>query len=444
MNNASFHIIGGKKIKGEIILSGAKNAALKLMIASLLFNEKVVLENVPQIGDVKTLIKLIENLGGKINFIDKNTLEINSNQINTNKIDFFYGSKLRVSFLLFAPLLYRFGECYIPNPGGCRIGARPIDRIIEGMKSLGIKVKYSSETGYYWARMEKKPAGYYLFTKPSHTGTELLIMLSIFSDDEVIIDNAAQEPEIDNLIDFLNESGAKINKKGKKIFITGVKKIKFKKPFRTINDRNEAVTFASLALAAKGKIIINHLQPELIKYFLKKVKETGNSYEVFKNNKIAFIGQNSFTAVDVETTPHPGFMTDWQPIWAIIMTQAQGSSIIHERVFEDRFGYVEQLKKLGAKIDYYQPKIKDPRKYYYFNYQPNKKYFQAIKIHGPQKLHGGVLEITDLRAGASLAAAALIAQGESIINGADLLERGYEDFVKKIQLVGGQIKKISP
>ena len=443
MNNDAYHIIGGKKIKGEINLSGAKNAALKLIIASLLFENKVILENVPQILDIKILLKLIQKLGVKAKFVDKNFLEIDPLTLNYNKVDLFYGSKVRVSFMLFAPLLYRFGECYIPNPGGCRIGARPIDRIILGMKSIGVKVEYSSQTGYYHAQISKKPSGYYFFSKPSHTGTELLIMLSVFSNNQVIIDNASEEPEIDNLIDFLNQAGAKIKREKKKIIIHGVKKLTFKKPFKTIYDRNEAVTYATLALATKGVVTINHIKPHLISFFLEKVKETGNYYEILKDNKIKFIGQNNFHAVDIETKPHPGFMTDWQPNWAVLMTQADGISVIHERVFENRFAYVSQLKKLGAKIEFFQPKVDNPQDFYYFNYNPHYRYYQAIKIYGPKKLHGGVLDIYDLRAGASLVIAGLIAQGETIINNAHILERGYEEIVKKIKNLGGQIKKIT-
>lgn len=442
MNNA-YHIIGGKKIKGELEPSGAKNAALKLVIAGLLFDKPVVLKNIPHIGDVMTLINLIKDLGGSINFLKKNVLQINGSSLIKNKVDLFFGSKVRVSFLLFAPLLYRFGRCYIPNPGGCRIGARPIDRIIEGMKSLGIEVSYSSETGFYQAKMIKKPKGYYCFPKPSHTGTELLILISVLSDgNQIIIDNAALEPEIDDLINFLNLAGGKIRREGKKIIVNGVKKLKLSSPYALIKDRNEVVTYITLALATKGEIYIKNFNPDLIESFIEKIKATGNPFKKLKNNLLYFQAKNKFKAVSVETQPHPGFMTDWQPNWAVLMTQAQGTALIHERVFENRFSYVDELRKLGVKIALYQPKVTNPEKFYFFNYQPTSQYFQGIKITGPQKLHGGVIKIADLRAGASLAVAALVAEGESIINNIETLERGYEDFEKKIRSLGGVIKKI--
>jgi UDP-N-acetylglucosamine 1-carboxyvinyltransferase len=441
----AFIIRGGKKLEGEVILSGAKNAALKLIIATLLFeNQKIVLENVPQIADVLELIHLINLLGGKAKFIDKNVLEIDSSTLKTNKVDMFHGSKIRVSFMLFAPLLYKFGECFIPNPGGCRIGARPIDRIIEGMKAIGIEVGYSSKTGFYHALLKKRPTGFYQFKKPSHTGTELLIMLSVFAKDKVILQNCALEPEIDNLIDFLNQSGAKIKRDKNQIEIEGVKQLTFKNSFKVISDRNEAVTFISLAMASFGKIKVAPIREEDIFSFHQKLKEIGIS--VIKDGEDSFVYHPHgpfFKSTNIETSPHPGFMTDWQPNWAVLMTQAKGKSMIIERVFENRFAYVEQLKKLGAKIDFIDFFVDNPQDFYFFNYDKDKNYQQAILIDGPTKLHNGVVDITDLRAGATLAMAALLADDESVVNGASILKRGYENFVEKVRLLGGEIKEVT-
>lgn len=437
----SYIIKGGKKLKGEIYLSGAKNVALKLIIASLLFDEKVILENIPRINDVFELIKLISDLGAKVRFVDKNTLEINPTELKSNKVNLFFGSKIRVSFMMFAPLLYRFGECQIPNPGGCRIGARPIDRIIEGMKTLGVDVEYDHSTGYYQAKMKNKPSGYYKFLKPTHTGTELLILLSIFSRDQVILENCALEPEIDDLINFLNQSGAMIERRNQIIKIKGVKKLLFKKPYKIIPDRNEAVTFIVLAIGSRGEIVIKNLKKELFETFLKELKKAGGLIREEKSG-IYFGFNNRINPVSIETSPHPAFMTDWQPNWAVLMTQAQGVSTITERVFENRFSYVDELKKLGAKIEFVENKIDNPWEYYYFNYDKNKKYFQKIKITGPVNLHNGILKIADLRAGASLAVACLFAQGESIIQNVSVFERGYEDFIQKVISLGGEIEKI--
>lgn len=437
----SYIIKGGKRLTGEVNLSGAKNAALKMIIASLLFEKKVILENIPRINDINELIHLIKLLGVQVDFIDKNIIEIDPTTLDKNKVDLFHASKIRVSFMLFAPLLYKFGKCFLPNPGGCRIGARPIDRIVNGMKKLGISLEYDSQTGYYQAEMKKRPSGNYRFSKPTHTGTELLIMISVLGSDKVILENCAVEPEIDNLIEFLNEAGAKITKINNKIEIVGVKKLSLSKPFKILYDRNEAITYICLVLATGGNIKINNINQNHIDAFIKKVNQAGAEVDIDKQS-LVFRFKEKLKAVDITTSPHPGFMTDWQPNWAVLMTQAKGKSVIVERVFENRFSYVNELNKLGSKIKFIDQRISHPESFYFFNYKKNVKYNQAIEIEGPVKLHGGVLNIFDLRAGASLAIAGLIADGESVINGVSILERGYEDFIDKVKKLGGEIKKI--
>ncbi len=438
----AFYIKGGKRLQGEVILSGAKNVALKVIIASLLFDRKVILHNVPRISDVTELLHLIISLGGKAEFEDNHTVIVDGRELSSNKVDLLHASKIRVSFMLFAPLLHKFGSAYVPNPGGCRIGARPIDRVVEGMQKLGVNVRYDSDTGFYEARMFEKPAGSYSFPKPTHTGTELLVMLSVFGKAKVRLDNVAEEPEIDELIRFLNLGGAKILKNGNKIIIDPVTNLASPSPFEITNDRNEAVTFASLAVATKGEIVVTHIGSSYIRTFIKKIEEAGAGVSILNTDKIKFFYKGPLKSSEIHTSPHPGFMTDWQPNWAVLMTQANGESIIHERVFENRFSYVDELRKLGAIIDFIKIPVTDPTEYFFFNFDPHKKYNQAIKIKGAQELHGGVLTISDLRAGATLATAALVAQGESIVNGASILERGYENFVEKIQSIGGSIKKV--
>jgi len=435
-------ITGGKPLRGEVILSGAKNVALKTIIAALMFNAEVILENVPRINDVFELLHLIKLIGGKAEFVDKNTVAINGKEIKTNKVDLLHSSKIRASFMLFAPLLAKFKECYVPNPGGCRIGARPIDRIVEGMKSIGLSVEYDHQTGYYKAQINKRLSGHYRFVKSSHTGTELLILIGLLGNDKVVLENAALEPEIDELIKFLNMSGGEIKRDGTKIIIHPVKKLMQKQPFKIISDRNEAVTYATLALATRGEISISEIPYELIKSFSDKVKTVGGGFADLNRERYKFFYQGELKASIIETLPHPGFMTDWQPNWAVLMSQAKGESIIHERVFENRFSYVDELRKLGAEIDYIKIPVTNPVEYFFFNFDPAKKYNQAIRINGPQQFHSGVLTVADLRAGASLAIAAFIAQGESVINGASILDRGYEDFVKKTQSLGGEISRL--
>lgn len=438
----AYAIKGGKPLEGVVKLSGAKNVALKVIISSLMFDNEVILQNIPRINDVFELMHLIKLLGGKAEFTDKNIVIVDGRNINTNTVDLLHGSKVRVSFMLFAPLLYKFKTCYIPNPGGCRIGARPIDRIVDGMKKLGINVSYNHETGYYKAEMSDKPQGSYIFNKPSHTGTELLILLSVFGHNTIILENAALEPEVDELIKFLNNSGAKINRSGNKISVLGINSLKQIKPYTIISDRNEAITYATLATVTKGNIVISSIPYYMIETFVKTFQNAGGGFEKYDNDTFRFFYKGQLKATNIETAPHPGFMTDWQPNWAVLMTQAKGDSIIHERVFENRFSYVDELRKLGMEIDFIKIPVTNPFEYFFFNFDPSKKYNQAIRIKGLQKIHSGVLTVSDLRAGATLAIAAFIVEGESVISGVSILERGYEDFIGKVSNLGGEIRKI--
>ncbi len=438
----AYKIKGGNVLGGEIELSGAKNVALKVIISALMLQGEVILHNIPRISDVIELMHLIKLLGGKAEFIQSGTVSVSGENLSTNKVDLLHGSKIRVSFLLFAPLLMKFGECFIPNPGGCRIGARPIDRIIDGMRKLGIPVTYDSATGYYHAKLHKPPSGSFKFCKPSHTGTELLLVIALLTNSSVLIENAALEPEIDDLISFLNQSGAKISRRGSVISVQQSAALKQQKQFHIISDRNEAITYATLALATKGNVYIRHICYGLIHTFVDKIKKAGAGFEKLEEDSYRFFYRKPLVHSSIETSPHPGFMTDWQPNWAVLMTQAKGESFILERVFENRFSYVEELRRLGARIEFVKMPVINPSEFFFFNFDPGKKYNQAVKVTGPQSLHGGVLTIADLRAGATLATAALIAEGESVVYGTSILERGYEGFVEKVTALGGDIRKI--
>lgn len=439
----SFIITGGKPLKGKVELAGAKNASYKIIIAALLFDQEVVVDHVPRIKDVFELFKLIESLGGTASFTSENTVTVDGRGIKNHTIDLFFSSKIRGSFMLFASLLYKLKEAHIPNPGGCRLGARSIDRIIDGMKQLGVEVEYESATGYYHARMNQLPKGTYSFPKPSHTGTELLIMMSVLAQgNTVILNNTALEPEVDDLINFFNQAGADIRRDGSTITIVGVEKLAIDHPYYVMSDRVEAMTYAVLGIATKGEVTISKIAEAPIKAFIEKLKEAGAGVEQLQEDTWRFYYKGSLRAVDMVTGPHPEFLTDWQPIFALLMTQAEGDSIIHERVFENRFTYVEELQKLGADIEYIDCKVENPKEFYHFNYDPEKTYKQAICIKSHGSLHNGAMKMTDIRAGATLALAALMAQGESVINEVHHLERGYEKFVEKVQSLGGDIKKV--
>lgn len=436
----AYIIHGGKPLQGDVKLSGAKNIALKVLIGALLFDSKVVLHNIPRIADIKELIHLLELLGVGVTF-EGNTVTIDPSGLEKNEVDLLHASKIRVSFLLFAPLLYKFGKAIIPNPGGCRLGARSIDRVVEGLKALGVSLNYDSSTGYYNSTIEGKPQGTYTFPKPSHTGTELMILMSVFGEGAITIKNVALEPEIDDLIALLNEGGAKIKREGNDIVVEGVVRLEQTKPFTISSDRVEAITYAVAGIATRGDVTISHIADHYIESFVQTIKMAGAGVERKSEGVWRFFYQ-PLQSMSIETAPYPGFLTDWQPLMAILMTQAEGKSVIHERIFENRFSYVEELRRLGADIEYIEYPVDDPDNHFHFNYDPSKDYKQTIEITGPQTLHGGVMTVADLRAGATLAIAALIASGESYVKGIHHLERGYEEFVEKITALGGDIRGI--
>lgn len=435
----SYIIKGGNKLRGDVTLSGAKNASIKLMIASLLFDSKVELHHVPQNQDNSELLSLLHDLG-VLAGLDENIAIIDPRTLQKSQVSLLYGSKIRSSFLLFGPLLRKFGKAFIPNPGGCRIGARPIERIIKGFEALGVTMQYHSETGYYEATKNGPIAGTYSFEKPTHTGTEALILAAVCGGDKVTLENAALEPEIDDLIKMLNDGGAKIARYGKTIVIESVERLVQKSPHIVVEDRNEAVTFAALAYATHGDITITNIHKYLIKSFLDKIEEAGGGVEYLGEVSIRFYHKQRLKAVSIETSPHPGYMTDWQPQWGLMMSTASGVSTIHETMLESRLNYVQELQKVGAKIEFFQPDVTDPEMIYQFAYDPSKKYLQAIRITGIDRLHNGVLAVHDLRAGAVVVMAALSAEGESVVNDIGQIERGYENLVNKLTALGADIR----
>lgn len=440
----AYIVQGGKPLKGEIMIDGAKNAAIKLMIAALLFDGDVVLERVPRILDVDYLLKLINKLGADAYFKNENTLIINKNAMNTSRLDLYFASKIRSSFLMFAPLLYTFGKAEIPNPGGCRLGARSIDRIINAMQQLGISIDYNEEDSYYIASLDKMPEGTCVFEKPSHTGTELLLMIAAKSPNEIIIKNASTEPEVDDMIKFLNHGGTSIVRKGTDIVVKGNPTLKQRKPHQLMGDRLVAATYAVSGVVTKGNVILKGIDQELMQplnnYFLK----ANVGIEILDKQTIRYFYKGSFHAVEkVVTDVYPGFMTDVQPLWALLMTQAKGTSIIQERLFENRFSYVQEIKKLGADISFIHVAVDNPEKFYLFNYDKTKNYpHQAIQIQGDTPFHNGVLQMMDIRAGATVAIAALMAEGESVVHGIQHMQRGYANITENLIALGADIKEI--
>jgi len=439
-------INGGRKLTGKIGVSGAKNVALKALVAACLTDEEVVIKNVPLISDFMVMVAIIRELGGEVK-IEGHTIYIRMKEFKKEKISLIDAAKIRTSAMFLAPLLARRGRAVIPNPGGCRIGARPIDRTIKGLEKMGFDTFYNHDDGYFYIKQngrkrdEKKDVTYE-FEKSTHTGTETLILVAVLFKGTTILKNAAREPEIDELIGLLKKMGAKIKKRGERtIEIMGVNKLHGAE-FSIGLDRNEIATFAAAAILTKGDVIVKNAHKVELSAFIKKLEEAGGGVEE-KKDGIRFFYKGPLKAIDVETSSYPGFMTDWQGPWAILMTQAIGESVIHETVYENRFGYVSELKKMGANIILFNPDVKNPEEIYNFNLLDNNaSYFHAIEIKGPTVLHNAVVKISDLRAGATLVLAALIAKGESVVFGIEHLDRGYEKFEERLESLGANIKRI--
>ena len=434
-----FVINGGKKLEGTTSVSGAKNASLKALVAACLTDELVTIENIPLISDLLVMVEIIKELGGEISIGD-HKVKVRMANFKKTKIALERALEIRTSAMFMSPLLARARKAVIPNPGGCRIGARPIDRIIEGLRLMGADIEYKSEDGYFYMDAPQGLKGVnYTFAKNTHTGTESMILAGVLASGITILDNAAQEPEIDELIGMLNSMGAKIKRTNtRQITIEGVEKL-HGTTYKIGPDRNEIATIAAAAIITKGDVIIKDAHRAEIDTFVEKLVEAGGGVEETSLG-LRFFYKGPLKAVDVTTTPYPGFMTDWQGPWATLMTQAKGESIIHETVFEFRFGYCSELRKMGAKIELFNPEVLNPKSFYNFNPDDDKsEYKHAAKIFGETPLHNAVVIIADLRAGATLVLAALAAKGESVILEVEHLDRGYEKFDERLRALGADI-----
>ncbi len=428
----TFYIKGGKILKGEVNLAGAKNVATKVIIASLLTEEKTILENIPFIGDVEIVLQMLNSLGVKSQWLDKNVLEIDPSGFKECRVPLEYSGKNRVPILLFGPLLHKFQEAQIPVVGGCSIGERPVDFHINGFKQLGAEIYF--ENNCYYAKAKELKGTTVELDYPSIGATENLLLGAVLAKGTTVIKNAAIEPEIEDLVTFLQSMGAIIYQDVNRTWIVeGVSKLKGTQ-FKIINDRVEAVSFACLSLANKGDIFIRGAEPKDLSTFLNWVRKIGGNFQIFKDG-LRFFDNASFKGVALETDVHPGFMTDWQPPFSLVLTQAEGVSIIHETVYENRFGYVSSLNQMGAQIYLFTNCLGS--KPCRFNHRD---FPHSAIIVGPTSLRGGKLTVPDLRAGFSYVIAALISQGESEIQGIDKIERGYENIKERLKSIGAEIE----
>ncbi|WP_274426183.1 UDP-N-acetylglucosamine 1-carboxyvinyltransferase [Chelativorans sp. YIM 93263] len=423
-------IRGGSALNGTIPVSGAKNAALPLMIASLLTDDTLTLENVPHLADVEQLIRILGNHGVdySVNGRRENqgksyarTIHFNARSIVDTTAPYELVSKMRASFWVIGPLLARMGEARVSLPGGCAIGTRPVDLFIEGLRALGTEIDI--EGGYVVARAKKGLKGaHYKFPKTSVGATHVLMMAASLADGETVLKNAAREPEVVNLAECLNAMGAKISGAGSPtIVIEGVPTLSGAR-HRVIPDRIETGTYALAVAMAGGDVLLEGARTDLLESALASLGRTGA--EVTQTNAGIRVRRNGsgIAPVDVTTEPFPGFPTDLQAQFMALMTRAKGQSRITETIFENRFMHVQELARLGARISLDG---------------------QTAVVEGVDSLKGAPVMATDLRASVSLVIAGLAAEGETLINRVYHLDRGFERLEEKLSACGAEIERIS-
>ncbi|MCK9421224.1 MAG: UDP-N-acetylglucosamine 1-carboxyvinyltransferase [Bacteroidales bacterium] len=423
----AYKITGGKPVYGEIKCYGAKNFATKAIVAALLSNDSSTLQNVPPIGDVNITLELIKSIGVDYRqSIENSILDISPLTIKNYEVPLPDSGSNRIPILLLGPLLHRFGKAKIPVLGGCKIGERKVDFHIKAIELFGGTVE---ETDYgYEAFAEKGLVGAHIdLDYPSVGATETCLFLSVLAKGSTIINNVAMEPEIIELISLLRSMGAIIfTYPERKIRIEGVKKLHGTN-YSILGDRIEGASWACLACATDGEIIVDGLSINTLGNFISYFQQVGGGYQLLENNKIRFFRKEPLKPAMIETDVFPGFSTDWQQPFAILLTQADGVSIIHETVYEKRFGYLEALNKLGAKTQLSSYCLGYPCRF------QNKNFNHSAIITGKTPLiSSGDLEVPDLRAGLAYVIVASIAKGTTILTGIENIERGYGNVAERL------------
>lgn len=413
-----FIIKGGKPLNGTVKISGLKNAALPIIAASILTDEKTVLENVPDIADVHTLLKLLKNLSVKSKFT-KNKLEINPENLKYGKFNQKLVNRMRASILLLGPLLAHFNKVKINFPGGCVLGKRSVFAHLEALKQLGAEV--IEEKCHLELKTKQLKGNIIILPEISVTATENAVMAAVLAQGNTEIHLAACEPHVQDLCRFLNKMGAKIKGIGSHVLkIEGIKKLKGTK-YKIVSDYLETGTFSLAAVLTKGKVTLESTNPQHLDVFFQKLKEAGAKFKIEKD-KIHFYKADKFKPIPlIKTAVYPGFPTDLQAPFAVLLTQAEGKSEIFETLFEGRLNYLFELEKMGAKVNILNP--------------------HRAEIIGPTELKGTLIASCDLRAGAAMVLAALIAKGKTEISNIDYIDRGYEKLDEKLKSLGAEIKR---
>ena len=416
---SKFIIQGQKKLKGEISVKGAKNNALKIIPASLLTEEKITIHNLPNIIDVQMSLDLLKSLGAEIERIDDNSVTIEAKNIKAENLDSDIAKKIRASIMFVAPLLHRSKKVMIPHPGGCVIGKRPIDLFIDFFKKIGAEFKMN-DTNYIFTNEGLKGIKY-VFTKISHTGTESLMIAAAMAQGKTEIINAACEPEVEALADFLNSMGAKIKGAGTPtIIIEGVSKLHGTE-FTIIPDRMEAGSLLCVGIATKSPIKITNCNPKHLEIPLKILKQIGVKLEIGADY-IQILDADNLQAINISTHEYPGFPTDLQSCYTVLLTQAKGMSIVHETIYESRLFFTDLLSKMNANLV-----LCDPHR---------------VVINGPSNLVAKKVVSPDIRAGLAMLIAGLIAEGQTEIDNIEQIDRGYEKIDERLNSLGAQIERV--
>lgn len=411
-------INGGMELNGEVMVSGAKNAALPLLASAILVHGEIVYHNVPDLMDIKSIKFLLEDLGATCE-TDRDCVKINGSGINKIEAKYDLVRKMRASILVLGPLVARFGHARVSLPGGCAIGARPVNMHLSGLEALGAKI--TIKHGYIEARADKLKGSEIYFDVPTVTGTENLMMAASLASGTSILRNSAREPEIIALADALNAMGADIKGAGTALIqINGVESLK-PAEISVIPDRIEAGTFMVAAAATRGDVFVKGCEPEHMGGIINKLRQTGTIVDIEKNGIRVRAGQG-IKSTDIKTLPYPGFPTDMQAQFMVLMSIAHGNCVIHETIFENRFIHVNELLRMGADIS-----ISGGR---------------YAMVRGVEKLSGAPVMASDLRASASLVIAGLVAMGTTVINRVYHIDRGYESIEKKFSSLGADIKRI--
>ncbi len=410
---------GGPVLKGTVKSSGAKNAALPILFSTLLADGDYKIHNVPFLKDIDTALEILQSLGFSFKR-DKDTLTIKSSYLKDSYPSKEIVQKMRASFLCLGPLLARYKEARIPLPGGCKIGERPIDLHLKGLESLGVEISRKRE--WVYAKAPKGLRGNTITLDfPTVGGTENLIMASVLAQGKTIIKNRACEPEISDLINWLKKMGALIKETGdRELTIEGVKELKPFSGYHIMPDRIETGTLLLAGAITNGEVKVENCCPEHLTSFIEKLQDCGYIFET-QSNTVTLKSTDTKKSVHIETEVYPGFPTDLQSPFIALMTQLEGTSSLKENIFENRFSYLEELKKLQASL-----KIKNG---------------VTVFVNGPVSLKGAVVQSTDLRASSGLILAALAAEGITYITDIDHLDRGYEGFHRKLKSLGASIER---